>query len=75
MDFGLEGKPCIVTGGASGIGEAIVQDLVAEGAKVIVIDKKPCKVAQIATSVTLDLTDDAACAAAPMLREQARSAN
>ena len=35
MDFGLKGKPCIVTGGASGIGEAIVQDLVAEGAKVI----------------------------------------
>lgn len=64
MDFGLKGKPCIVTGGASGIGEAIVQDLVAEGAKVIVIDKTPCKVAQIATSVTLDLTDDAACAVA-----------
>ena len=34
----LEGKRAIVTGGASGIGKAIVQMFVNEGAKVIVAD-------------------------------------
>jgi NAD(P)-dependent dehydrogenase (short-subunit alcohol dehydrogenase family) len=34
----LEGKSCIVTGGASGIGEATVRRFVAEGAEVLVAD-------------------------------------
>lgn len=34
----FQGKSVIVTGGASGIGAAIVQDLVAEGARVLVAD-------------------------------------
>ncbi|MCV2876463.1 SDR family oxidoreductase [Rhodobacteraceae bacterium XHP0102] len=62
MHLGLTGKPCIVTGGASGIGAAIVADLVAEGATVIVMDQNPCTVPGIASSQILDLTDDAACA-------------
>jgi 3-oxoacyl-[acyl-carrier protein] reductase len=34
MELGLEGKVAIVTGGATGIGEAIVRSLVAEGVRV-----------------------------------------
>ena len=34
----LEGKRAIVTGGAAGIGKAIVQQFVGEGAKVIIAD-------------------------------------
>ena len=38
MSFDFSGKVAIVTGGASGIGEAIVQNLAASGAKVVVAD-------------------------------------
>ncbi|NMA17351.1 MAG: SDR family oxidoreductase [Clostridiaceae bacterium] len=37
----LEDKVIIVTGGASGIGLAVVQELLANGAKVVVCDKSP----------------------------------
>jgi NAD(P)-dependent dehydrogenase (short-subunit alcohol dehydrogenase family) len=38
MDLGLTGKTAIVTGGASNIGKAIVEGLVAEGANVVIAD-------------------------------------
>lgn len=41
MDLNLTQKHAIVTGGASGIGEAIVRGLVAEGACVTILDKDP----------------------------------
>ena len=38
MDLELNGKTAIVTGGASNIGKAIVEGLVAEGANVVIAD-------------------------------------
>ena len=42
MDLGLHDKVAIVTGGSSGIGRAIVELLVDEGMKVVVVDRDPC---------------------------------
>jgi NAD(P)-dependent dehydrogenase (short-subunit alcohol dehydrogenase family) len=39
MDLALTGKNVLVTGGAKGIGEAIVRTLAAEGAAPIIVDK------------------------------------
>ena len=39
MDLGLQNKVALVTGGASGIGAAIVRRLVVEGAKVMIADR------------------------------------
>ncbi len=41
MDLGLRGKKAIVTGGASGIGAAIVLELAREGCDVAVVDRRP----------------------------------
>jgi len=38
VEFGYRGKVAVVTGGASGIGEAVVRRLIAEGASVVVGD-------------------------------------
>jgi L-fucose dehydrogenase len=39
MDLQLAGRAVLVTGGASGIGEAITRELVAEGAAVVAVDR------------------------------------
>jgi L-fucose dehydrogenase len=39
MDLQLEGKVVVVTGGAQGIGEAVVRELAAEGALPVIVDK------------------------------------
>jgi L-fucose dehydrogenase len=41
MDLNLKGKTILVTGGASGIGEAIVRTLAIEGAMPVILDRKP----------------------------------
>lgn len=73
MDLGLKGKVVIVTGGASGIGLAIVHSLAAEAAVAVIFDKSPPDAAMLAGLrdrsprsdwITVDLTDDRACAQA-----------
>jgi 2-keto-3-deoxy-L-fuconate dehydrogenase len=63
----LKGLRALVTGGASGIGLAIVQAFLAEGAQVAALDRVPDKPAEVpaaALYVCADVTDDAAVRAA-----------
>jgi len=70
MKLGLEGKVVIVTGGASGIGAAIVQALSEEAATPVILDlagpdetvlKRLRLHAPLADWITVDLTQDQAC--------------
>ncbi|MBI2800219.1 MAG: SDR family oxidoreductase [Gammaproteobacteria bacterium] len=81
---GLKDKSVIVTGGASGIGQAIAQRLGAEGCKVAIIDRNQQGAESVASAIrndggtayayTLDITDYAAVAAAIEKFEQAAGA-
>ena len=51
MDLGLSKKVALVTGGASGIGEAIVRQLCAEGASVSIVDRDENRGQEIATEL------------------------
>jgi L-fucose dehydrogenase len=70
MDFGLAGKVVVVTGGGSGIGAAIVEDLVREDANPVILTREAPDAGWLAGPggnadvITLELSDDAACAAA-----------
>jgi ketoreductase RED2 len=66
----LQGKVAIVTGSASGIGEAVARSLAAEGASVVVNSSKSAAAGQAvadslprAIYVQADVADDAACVA------------
>ena len=43
----LEGDVALITGGGSGIGRALVQRFVAEGASVVVLDRSPERVEEL----------------------------
>ena len=68
MSLGIEGKVALVTGGASGIGEACVRLFHAEGAKVLVADIDEAAATALAASlgataaaVRTDIADEASC--------------
>ena len=71
LSFGLDGKVALVTGGASGIGAAIVDTFVAKGARVAVVDldgdaaaKKAAEHGDLAAGFACDVTDPSAVDAA-----------
>ncbi|MDE3172230.1 MAG: SDR family oxidoreductase [Gemmatimonadota bacterium] len=71
MDLGLRGKAVVVTGGAKGIGEAIVRAFAAEGATAVIVDrdreagqKLRAELGGSCAFVQADLTDPAGCARA-----------
>lgn len=51
MDLELSGKTAIVTGGASNIGKAITEGLVAEGANVVIADVDNAQAEKVATEL------------------------
>ncbi len=74
MDLGLNGRVAIVTGGSRGIGKACAAELIAEGARVVIVSKNPevnaAAVRELGNShpdrvlgIPTDLADDAAIAA------------
>ncbi|MCB8882801.1 SDR family oxidoreductase [Acidisoma cellulosilytica] len=70
MDLGLAGKTALVTGGTKGIGRAIADMLVAEGARVSICARNPAEVTQAVADLgdgnfgqALDVSDTAALAA------------
>lgn len=65
MDLQLQGRLVLVTGGARGIGAAIVRSLHAEGARVAILDRSP-QPADLPSDfyAMVDLTDPLACAQA-----------
>jgi 3-oxoacyl-[acyl-carrier protein] reductase len=48
----LSGRTCIVTGGAQGIGRAIVRTFVAHGASVVIADNSPARCEEAANEIT-----------------------
>jgi NAD(P)-dependent dehydrogenase (short-subunit alcohol dehydrogenase family) len=60
----FDGLVAVVTGGASGIGAAVVERLLAEGARVGVLDLDPGGAHREALAVRADVTDDASVRAA-----------
>ena len=56
--FGYQDKVCVVTGASSGIGKATTAILVELGARVFALSKRPCPVAGIEKSVSVDLSQE-----------------
>ena len=56
--LGYEGKVCVVTGAASGVGEAITEALVDLGAIVYALDRNPVKVPGIKEFIQVNLGMD-----------------
>ncbi|MBU2090031.1 MAG: SDR family NAD(P)-dependent oxidoreductase, partial [Alphaproteobacteria bacterium] len=51
MSHTLEGRVAVVTGGASGIGEACARDLAARGARLVIADINEALAKQVAASL------------------------
>jgi len=80
MDLGIAGRSVLVTGGAKGIGAAIVRALAAEGARVVIVDRDADAAHALAaevvgsTTVVADLRTADACrdAVAEAVRQTGR---
>lgn len=59
MNGPLGGRLAVVTGAASGIGAATVQELAAQGARVAGIDRQPCMVPEGGRALTADVSSEA----------------
>jgi NAD(P)-dependent dehydrogenase (short-subunit alcohol dehydrogenase family) len=71
LNFGLDGKVAVITGGASGIGAAIAEAYAAKGAYVAVLDlalppddERIARLGTQSAGLTCDVTDEASVAAA-----------
>ena len=65
----IQGQTAIVTGGGSGLGEAVAHELARQGAKVAVIDVNAANAERVAAAIggialTADITDTASLTAA-----------
>lgn len=59
MDLGIKGRKALVFGGSRGLGRAIAEELVAEGARVVIVARDAPRVARVADSIgCLGLTAD-----------------
>ena len=58
-DFGVAGRVAVVTGGSSGLGEAMARALVAGGAKVVSLSRRPATWCdgEMAVALSADLSD------------------
>ncbi|MBU1295378.1 SDR family NAD(P)-dependent oxidoreductase [Marinomonas sp. UCMA 3892] len=80
MSKALMGKVAVVTGGASGIGLASVEGMIAEGARVVIVDRDETalqalqdKHGDAVITLAVDLLDPAACSAmVPRILEKAK---
>lgn len=58
----LQGKICLVTGGAQGFGEGIARELAAEGARIVIADLNLAQAEKVAASLAEAFGEDAAIA-------------
>ncbi|MFL6065203.1 MAG: GolD/DthD family dehydrogenase [Friedmanniella sp.] len=76
LDFSLTGKVAVVTGGASGIGAAVVEAYGSKGATVVVLDRAidaaqtKVSAGRAAATIRCDVTDESSVAAAVEAVEQ-----
>ena len=72
----IEGQAALVTGGASGLGEATARELARRGAKVAVLDRNGELAAKVASEIggiacACDITDTASMSAVPSMKPKA----
>ena len=70
MDFGLEGKVAIITGGSAGIGYAAARSMAKEGARVVICARRADALESAANSLREDTGGEIVAAAGDVSREE-----